>query len=611
MITLKKIGYILATASMLIGGNLWFERSNHSVEPQDISELMNGLQERCIATKSGSYPTNFTGIVTNDSVYSIVEDNKATDFFYIGTNKQYYSNPKLVKSLNYTNKLVSNDWQFYGKYVSPPYAVVKTITDYNYSNKWVYGAFETLTIGGFDDATFNGVYTYQTNQWHTFSQIYQNENGKILQMDGWYSWFHDDNFSAYTMTYAPWFHAPVENDCWDNIYTQDNFYITCSKGAISTNCNIIDLPLVNNQFIYDWIIPNRLPSFDEFLGIIDRYIFGEVRMSDGWNGSPANSNCFFYSFQVGSPAFVYAPYWYPACTTAVNDAYGSGYNSSFYIEPSKYGVSSFDKVADLRMDLSGWGLASTNYYGITVYGFDDNLPLPLGYNSLSGDTNSLKYTITKHQLQQRYDVLKKLNTYCQLSGVTGNPKWVHTTTNNQYHVQGYGLGHSLNEAYSRACSGATNYSYGYSVDGQPYAYSYGQYTTNTSYDDNGNLYLSYNVFIHKKVLSTALIIDLSTNIETEAGYYAKSTAHSFVRYESYSTNDISIFNDFGTGMISNKFVKFDSVEMGNHGAITSKPISGIDFLSVGELKLNKWTFKGFVVNNQCLIEKFNFKYCIK
>ena len=92
MITLKKIGYILATASMLIGGNLWFERSNHSVEPQDISELMNGLQERCIATKSGSYPTNFTGIVTNDSVYSIVEDNKATDFFYIGTNKQYYSN---------------------------------------------------------------------------------------------------------------------------------------------------------------------------------------------------------------------------------------------------------------------------------------------------------------------------------------------------------------------------------------------------------------------------------------------------------------------------------------------------------------------------------------
>jgi hypothetical protein len=595
----NKTGFIVTSILIAIGADLWYARSDFQPQPQDFSELMNAVQERCLAsrfsTNSGNQP-----IIVSNGQYSVIKGGDDVHFFFNGTNPIPYSIPVPLAVAPYTNRtqVGSGDLSF------SAIALDKTYLENDPTNRWILGTYASFTVSGFPEADFNGVYKrhydaeFYEGQWYVYNVGYSNAAGCMMSPGEAETTFENDggwwDGSYYSMQFPPWFGMAVSDSSGGHDPYAD-FYITCERGPLATNVfvqtvgtnsvtitvpeKITDRPCYTKTYVYDWVLDNRKPRWGDFFGVIDLVLWG------GYNSGP------------GYPSSRYAPsgsgVWYPGFIYYSNSP--SIYNrGQHFLNPAKWGESSFGSISDLYFSVSTWGLTntvnSTNGANIqTFYGFDDSIIVPMGFNlwtdfrvSPSADQ------FNKHAFDQRREALQKCTV---LRMRAGTAQWVHPYTNN---VRS-GSASSTN-GYADACAQAkaacTNYS---TADGPPYSYSYVQRTdTPTAY------------YVTMQSRDAKLQIFLDTNTQCEVSAYLKAGKPT---YSQYYTNCFD--NDSNVSFTTNIFTKIDSVGMGTHTSYEKTIVNGNNTFPPAPVVSGTpgMRVSGYTILDQEILTKWNFQYC--
>lgn len=587
------IGYIAASVALSVGTVLWFDREDDTPQPQDFLELMNAVQERCLATRfatNGIYPSGYgwsysavQPVVMSNGDYSILAGGEDSLTFFVGTNVHPYSIPILQACSPYTNRIQVggvNDLVISFN----PLAYAKTQIENDPTNRWVLGVYSNFTINGFADSDYNGIYTIAGWDWWGDGSIplYTNSAGISL----WYS--SDDNktyFSAagdpweldYQMSYPPWFGMPVT----DFVSYGADFPITCSKGPLDSRYNIEDRPCYRKTYVYDWTLDNRKPSFNEFILPIDDYIFGTCLHNDdggeGW-----------------FTGWVYSPSMRPSRTPITQ-----GYHShAYFIEPTMFGVSTFSQITDLDLDLARWGLTNTYVFhsgtnDILVTGFDDHLRIPNTNDNFGSSTHIISpsaYSITKHALDQRYAALQK----CQaLRMQGGQAQWKAPYPNNTT-VSGWKHSTvSYADACAQAVAGCTN---GTTEDGPPYSYAQGAARVLDSYGT-----ITWYCRIYQRDSKMTMYFD--TNTACEIAAYLKATANGGGNY---------VFqNDCNVGLTENTYCLIDQITSGIHYSYEKLIVNATNNLPPDPMGIEQAddTESGYQVSEAEILTKWDFRYC--
>jgi len=473
-LVLTGLVYAVSTVIPYLSNSIWTERTDNQIQPQDVFFLMNMYQERTLCTRWGQPSTNWTPTIPTDK-YSITPGSPTTNYFYIGTNKQFYIDPVLIaEKTPITNLYTSGNFDWYEQkpvtlthsFIDPFPSFPNTFYDYDYSNRWIVGVYDSFLISGFSNNDFNGLYVNQveTNQFYpvviTTKDHYAfiNQNGIELYYSANGTFFEDNRGAGYGDYYEsllpPWLGALVYDDStWAHYPLYDPFYITCIRGnrlttpvisMVGTNSvtnnipvPIDDSPCYKTSIVDDWVLLNRIPSYETLFSQMDAGIFGYPDTTTYSTNVPTT----IFSASEDSSPMVWGGWNYPQKDNfhiIIGQDIFWVQNYGCYIDSSFWGVNYTTNWSEWLYHPETWGL--TNKYqdtnsGAWIVNFDSNVSVP---------SNSPNTRLNKNMFQQRYDVLKKMDTLVikrnggQYINPNSTPFWESISSNNTYYGYGYG-----------------------------------------------------------------------------------------------------------------------------------------------------------------------------
>ncbi len=562
-------GVVKVSTSLLIGANLWFQRTpGNRVEPQDLLEIRQGLVERCLVTQYDPIPTNAPFDTTD--VYQLAPNGNEIVNYYLpstDTNKipKPYIIPKAVKVGVLTNMLYT-----YNYYRNSPPDYPKAFPTYNYTNKFLTGIFSNLTVSGFtDNATvFNG--DYQLKSDYVF--VMGNE---VIQYGADYTIFYD--FDMYLeKEFVPWVNGlpVIIPDYQSSTLLEYTNYPTINVYNLNTN-DLTDAPFVEKTPAIGWPMVNQMADWAHELGATDDNLF------NGWRG-------------FGYPP---TPMWneramlYPTMSI---DSTGTNTLSEqpFFFNGEKFGsdyVNEFDLAIPVSSLETFLGTTNVYWFSNTWYqfiAFNDN---SITYYSANNDdwpywANQNEYSIKKQMLTDRYRALSILRSTMNYPIV-----WKHDTTNNVMYAHGHGT--SLGAALSDA---AANKGY-LTQDGAPYGYMDGAFDGVNYYIDAGSR-------------STKMIVNINSNISYTSAWFIKGKLYPNVAY--HVTNNT--FYTYGPAVVTNLYTYVDGAVGGYTNQAISSVISGGDPFSspvtIGPVT-NWYYVKGWATADQDIQLFWDMKYC--
>lgn len=455
-ITTLEYGVVKVSSDLAIGSNIWSERTTNNIQVQDIIELSQGLVERCLCTQFGedTTPPDYNG---DTEVYVLESDGTKNEYYFY---KEYsnangdvssedykinYSNVEKVYVGNSCSIALTNDY-YYNSGVNfgtmYPWTTNHSY-ETNYDQRYIIGYYESITVSGFPSeySYFNGVYYSNENIFNVGYGLAKEDGTAYLTYNESVTYLYDNIFEGFQKTFSPLVNGNMTYNGFLP-YTETP-YITFTLGDLvklnpdeedetKIKYKIVSVPI--NKFVNlfnGWLIPNRLSSWGNTLGMIDGKLLGADYISH------------------------YPKYNRLMLPTEYNiDIYFQPY----FINQAKFGVDYYDSRNDLNIDMD---TLFTDIGGkITPsWGFYDNNFVPERVSQVLLPTAS-KLNIEKEMLTQRFKAIKYLNT-----SLCGGLSWKADKENNK--VSGYGSGITFNGAFLSAVANLT-----YSTsDEAPYAYT--------------------------------------------------------------------------------------------------------------------------------------------
>jgi hypothetical protein len=601
MLGITNIVYSLILSTMIYTNDtLWFNRPNDPyIRPQDLVELSNGLFERSLAM-SHYVDTNGIQNVTNN-FYDIKPTSNSFNgltFTYNSTNqipykKVYSSNPQSVQSNNISMYHYEPELPYTHSYIKLN----------NYSERFIYNYFNTITLNGFDgDYTeFNGTYNLVADYagWY-----YEHENG-----DRYLEWTDDTtsliNYNTFNQL-AKELPIQVTNiPFYDGWLLETQFNWTVSFGSIATNwidivnttnkLNILDRPTYNILPYYGWLITG---ISDKILRKSQEFIFGSqfVVFTGDQDG-------FFMGQLLAIP---------PVALPTYREIGSYPYNGGrYYIADYNWNLTEFTNKYALHYTVSDINtLGITNSYvnlasnsPVPFFYFDNYYFTNFPFNLQDGVAAKRTTTsVTKHQLQQCYDMIKKLEVNLvagqDLWGANKYPAWC-GYSNNYVTATGFST-NSLAEAIANAISGATNFST-QNGDSGPYAWSKCYFTT-SSFPP----YVRY--YTELRILNKDLVYSLFDKIDANFKVFERSNTN---RFGTFTTVE---YDAHGTSLKQNKYVQMSS---GINPKVTGLSTNILPRVTPNDLNwgtptiVDRPVYKSFACDDKVLMVKWQFEHCVQ
>lgn len=601
-----------------ISSTLWFDRTNDDIEIQDIIEIREGIIERCLATQfnedNGRYhtqyapPLDYINTWTNVKTYSLESDGFETDenlIYYesipaanVVSNaySAVYSTVQSVEAGNYTTYSYNSQ-----VYKNNPPRTPHASREYNYNERYILGQYDQFVVSGFtgDYEDLNDTYVFYAlvNGTYTYKGAGLNHI-TYTHLETTFS----DYVNNFVKPFAPWITVTgLEQN--PTVTKGDLMFktpLTPPDEPTISDYIIQDAPLITTTPVTNFPIRNRIGTYTEEIGFIDKTLVGDILIGEKDNEG----------YYVAFRSMFYGPFVYPSMTP-ISDFFGgtSDYTKyGFYIAQSKWNV---DTYSNTRSDLlivptSFWDsialdgdvvstvvMSNSNPIG-TAYGFGDNKLDVVEDESITIAQNS--HSITKTMLTQRRKALSWFDTI--LLGATGvdlvrTVKWDVNEEDNGRIASGYGP--TFLQAKDDAITNETTFV----SNTAPYAYNLAIKIA----DDN--FYFEYGS-VKNRIRCDYIYPELKCDVS----YYAYSNVKSGL---TSSSNNYSLFNSFDVAMVQDKFV---IVENDGAEAYRSSCMSGtIDAdplfeLCVEPANIGDRQAKSFQALDMDVMAKFTMEHCV-
>lgn len=610
-----KIGFIAVSTLVTIGTGLWYTRTDNRIQPQDQAELMNAVQERCLATRfMTNSPTD--AVISDSGEFSVVKASDDTHSFYVGTNPVPYSVPGLVPVAPYTNTLISSG----GNIACTPVAFPRTFTENDKTNRWILGTYESFDVSDLTVSEFNGTY-WRVNE--TFMEpdgtwigegYYTNAGGVLLVYDETGARFDNGggfwDGVSFEMDFPPWFNAPLTEypgGFGSEIYP---VYMTCTRGALASNtvielvgtnyvtnavpAKIIDRPCYRKTYTYDWTIDPRAPRWGDFFGRVDLTLWG------GYNSGPGYPSS---RHTPSGPGLWYQGLIYYSNAPPIYEA-SIHYNTEgvHFINSEKWGSTTFSNISELYLPVETWGLTNTTnivtLYGYTgtLYGFDDSIIVPMGLNSWTDFRNSPDADqLRKHAFDQRRTALQQCTVLRAHPGY-----WIPPAVSNNVRSGSAYSTNSYAEACSLAKAACTNLS---TSPGEPYSYAVAQL-----YDSTPKRYI-----VSMQSRDARLVAFFDTNNTCEVSTYLKAAPNA---YGSVTVTNRFFANDTSVTFTTNQFTLVDTSASGRYLIFNGITVSNLNNVFPPAPITNVYSggnkTAGYTLEDSRsteIITKWDFQYC--
>lgn len=588
-------GTVVAAGLATTGSLVWFS-ARQQVKAVDIIQVVQGGQERCLATKFVA-STNGVAVYTNRTLVFGAPDPSGAFWVTLDTNDVATTN--FYMTVTATNNVVFSRTQetaqaytYAGLFRVAPVDALKIYRTASTDTKYIWGGYSNYVVAGISDASFNGTYRLvgRTRTATTFKDEYWLDGSagtrKLIDYGPRGGHLIDFSYDGFDPSSFAWASAVLADD-YGEVYFF-TFMDECVRFAKWQNVD---------EFWYGDASAMTVTASDLLPGYLrDAWAFTDDWVWNGIDWTIARAFISSETENIGygdiqgqalSTKLRAAANWYVDDTAATSGEFLNFSNSLpvLAVPMETYGLPGLSNL---------WArLALTNFFDyVDQNDYSTNRYYLFG-NETGAQVTAFVSVQTPSWVVNSVDLGERYKLAETLRWTRGNGTWKRAWANTPNTVIWASPGWYTTWAEAIAACRSNRFSATY-TDGVPYVWTAG------IKDLDG----TYRAVAYCR--AAVLVADgLTTQIQHSVDFYARGQARGSVSY----TN--STWSNEGFTLTENCFTRFGQVAAGSYACVTSTIIgqTNIPATFCDEPTTNASTSRGFAVTSGDTVAKWGFQYC--